>query len=149
MYYLLFIQYYNHPIFISEYSFLQPFIIYDIIFYVSNSVFVKHYKRQVSQDSYLFLYERGDYNIMNYTTLSNFLNNAENIINNALTNEDYTTIKTEEGNVVLMSEQQYECLVEALVRNREEQEKIQKRAQIILDSSKTFIIKLSTYPILL
>ena len=56
----------------------------------------------------------------NYTTLSNFLNNAENIINNALTNEDYTTIKTEEGNVVLMSEQQYECLVEALVRNREE-----------------------------
>ena len=58
--------------------------------------------------------------MMNYTTLSNFLNNAENIINNALTNEDYTTIKTEEGNVVLMSEQQYECLVGALVRNREE-----------------------------
>ena len=58
--------------------------------------------------------------MMNYTTLSNFLNNEENIINNALTNEDYTTIKTEEGNVVLMSEQQYECLVGALVRNREE-----------------------------
>ena len=58
--------------------------------------------------------------MMNYTTLSNFLNNAENIINNALTNEYYTTIKTEDGNVVLMSEQQDECLVEALVRNREE-----------------------------
>ena len=58
--------------------------------------------------------------MMNYTTLSNFLNNAENIINIALTNEYYTTIKTEDGNVVLMSEQQYEYLVEALVRNREE-----------------------------
>lgn len=57
---------------------------------------------------------------MNYTTLSNFLNNAENIISNTIANEEHTTIKTEEGNVVLMSEQQYECLVEALVRNREE-----------------------------
>lgn len=47
---------------------------------------------------------------MNYTSLSNFLNNTENIINNTITNEQFTTIKAEEGNVVLMSEQQFACL---------------------------------------
>ena len=55
---------------------------------------------------------------MNYTTLSNFLNNAENIINNTIINEEHTTIKTEEGNVVLLTEQQYNCLIEAMRRNR-------------------------------
>ena len=55
---------------------------------------------------------------MNYTTLSNFLNNAENIISNTIANEVHTTIKTEEGNVVLLAEQQYNCLVEAMKRNR-------------------------------
>ena len=56
--------------------------------------------------------------MMNYTTLSNFLNNAENIISNTIVNEEHTTIKTEEGNVVLLTEQQYNCLVEAMRRNR-------------------------------
>ena len=51
---------------------------------------------------------------MNYTTLSNFLNNAENIISNTIANEVHTTIKTEEGNVVLLTEQQYNCLIEAM-----------------------------------
>ena len=55
---------------------------------------------------------------MNYTTLTNFLNNAENIISNTIVNEEHTTIKTEEGNVVLLTEQQYNCLVEAMRRNR-------------------------------
>lgn len=54
---------------------------------------------------------------MNYTSLSNFLNNAENIINNTITNEQFTTIKAEEGNVVLMSEQQFTCLIESLRRS--------------------------------
>ena len=55
---------------------------------------------------------------MNYTTISNFINNAENIINNTIINEEHTTIKAEEGNVVLMTEKQYKCLIEALRRNR-------------------------------
>lgn len=54
---------------------------------------------------------------MNYTTLSNFLNNAENIISNTIVNEEFTSIQTEEGNVVLLSENQFLCLVEALRRS--------------------------------
>lgn len=33
---------------------------------------------------------------MNYTILSNFINNTENIISNTIGNKDFTTIKTEE-----------------------------------------------------
>lgn len=51
---------------------------------------------------------------MNYTTLSNFTNNAEDIINNTIMNEQFTTIKTEDGNAVIMSESQFECLIEIL-----------------------------------
>lgn len=54
---------------------------------------------------------------MNYTSLSNFINNAENIISNTILNEQFTTIKTEEGNVVLISENQFECLIDSLRRN--------------------------------
>ena len=57
---------------------------------------------------------------MNYTTLSNFINNAENIISNTITNEEHTLIKTEEGNAVLIPEAQYNCLLETLARNRKE-----------------------------
>ena len=55
---------------------------------------------------------------MNYTILSNFLNNAENIISNTIANEEHTTIRSEDGNVVMLTEQQYNCLVEAMKRNR-------------------------------
>ena len=57
---------------------------------------------------------------MNYTTLSNFINNAENIISNTITNEEHTLIKTEEGNAVLIPEVQYNCLLETLARKRKE-----------------------------
>ena len=57
---------------------------------------------------------------MNYTTLSNFINNAENIISNTITNEEHTLIKTEEGNAVLLPEAQYNCLLETLARKRKE-----------------------------
>ena len=56
---------------------------------------------------------------MNYTTLSNFLNNTENIINNTIVNEELTTIRTEDGNVVLMTEKQYDCFIESLSRMNE------------------------------
>ena len=55
---------------------------------------------------------------MNYSTLSNFVNNAENIIMNTIESEQPTTIKTEDGSAVLMPESQFECFIEAL-RKRE------------------------------
>lgn len=48
---------------------------------------------------------------MNYTSISNFLNNAEDIINNTITNNEVTAIKTEDGSAVLMSGKQYNYLV--------------------------------------
>ena len=58
--------------------------------------------------------------VMNYTTLSNFINNAENIISNIITNEEHTLIETEDGNAVLIPEAQYNCLIETLARKRKE-----------------------------
>ena len=58
--------------------------------------------------------------VMNYTTLSNFINNAENIISNTITNEEHTLIETEDGNAVLIPEAQYNCLLETLARKRKE-----------------------------
>lgn len=51
---------------------------------------------------------------MNYTSISNFLNNAEDIINNTVTNNEVTAIKTEDGSAVLMSGKQYNYLVRQL-----------------------------------
>lgn len=48
---------------------------------------------------------------MNHTSISNFLNNAEDIINNTVTNNEVTAIKTEDGSAVLMSGKQYNYLV--------------------------------------
>ncbi len=63
-----------------------------------------------------------DQTIMNTTSLSNFFNNTEDIISNTLTNEDITIIKSEEGNVVVISEQQFLALLNAMrksdVRNK-------------------------------
>ena len=57
---------------------------------------------------------------MNYTTLANFINNAENIISNTITNEEHTLIETEDGNAVLIPKAQYNCLIETLARKRKE-----------------------------
>lgn len=48
---------------------------------------------------------------MNHTSLSNFLNNTEDIINNIVNNKEFTTVNTKEGNVVIMTEQQYKSIV--------------------------------------
>ena len=50
------------------------------------------------------------------TTLSNFINNSEDIISNVLLNEEFTKITTEEGNVIIITESQYEAFIDALVR---------------------------------
>ncbi len=53
---------------------------------------------------------------MYYVTLSEFLGDTEHIVDNTVVNEAFTTIKTTDGNAVLISEQQYVCLLESLLR---------------------------------
>ncbi len=48
---------------------------------------------------------------MNHTTLTNFINNAEDIIYNTISNNEITAIKAEEDSVVLMSREQYNYLI--------------------------------------
>lgn len=57
---------------------------------------------------------------MNYTTISNFVNNAEDIVLNTATNELITTIKTDSGNAVLISEKQYNALIDNLVSHKDD-----------------------------
>ena len=47
---------------------------------------------------------------MNTTTKSNFLNNVENILSNIITNNESMLIKTENGNVVILTEEEYKQL---------------------------------------
>lgn len=54
---------------------------------------------------------------MTTTSLSNFQNNTETIISNVLLNEIPTKITTEEGNVVLITEAQYDAFIDSLIRN--------------------------------
>lgn len=54
---------------------------------------------------------------MTTTSLSNFQNNTETIICNVLLNEIPTKITTEEGNVVLITEAQYDAFIDSLIRN--------------------------------
>ena len=44
---------------------------------------------------------------MNKTSLSNFLNNTEAFINNAIANDEITTIESSNGNLVLISEKDF------------------------------------------
>lgn len=62
---------------------------------------------------------------MYHTSLNNFLNNAEDIITNTVSNNEVTDIKTEDGNAVLMSGKQYNYLVGQL-RDRYMLSNIQK-----------------------
>lgn len=55
---------------------------------------------------------------MTTTSLSNFINNTEAIISNVLLNEEVTKITTEEGNVVLITEAQYEAFIDSMIRTK-------------------------------
>ena len=44
---------------------------------------------------------------MNKTSLSNFLNNTEAFINNAIANDEITRIESSDGNLVLISEKDF------------------------------------------
>lgn len=48
---------------------------------------------------------------MSTTSKSNFLNNAEDIIENVINNKDHFIIETDKGNAVLISEEEYNKLV--------------------------------------
>ena len=48
---------------------------------------------------------------MSNTSKSNFLNNTEDIIENVLSNQDHVVIETNQGNVVLITEEEYDKLV--------------------------------------
>ena len=50
------------------------------------------------------------------TTLSNFLNNTEDFINNCIANEEITKITTNEGNVVLITEEQFNSFIDCMCR---------------------------------
>jgi len=52
------------------------------------------------------------------TTLSNFLNNAETLIENTLINEETIKVTTKSGNLVLITESQYEAFIDSLIRTQ-------------------------------
>lgn len=48
---------------------------------------------------------------MTTTSKSNFLNNVEDILSNIITNNESVVVKTEEGRVILLSEDDYNKLL--------------------------------------
>lgn len=50
------------------------------------------------------------------TTLSNFLNNAEDFISNCISNEEIIKITTDEGSVVLITEEQFNSFIDCMCR---------------------------------
>lgn len=46
--------------------------------------------------------------------LSEFSNNAAELIKNAVTNDDFVTIKTNDGNAVLISETEWNFMIESI-----------------------------------
>ena len=54
---------------------------------------------------------------MRYMRLDEFVENLEEVIDAAVLNEEMTNIELEDGeNLVLMTERQYECFIEAMAR---------------------------------
>ena len=52
---------------------------------------------------------------MKYVTVPEFIDNIEEIIDNALLNEEMANIETEDGeHLILMTEHQYDCFIEAM-----------------------------------
>lgn len=56
---------------------------------------------------------------MKYVTIPELVENIEEIIDNALLNEEMATIETEDGeHLILMTEHQYNCFIEAMAKKR-------------------------------
>lgn len=56
---------------------------------------------------------------MKYVTVSEFVENIEEIIDNALLNEEMANVETEDGeHLILMTEHQYDCFIEAMAKKR-------------------------------
>ena len=64
-------------------------------------------------------YKRKVITIMRYVTLSEFVDNMDEIMENALVCEEMANIETKEGeHLVLMAEQQYECFIEVMAKRK-------------------------------
>ena len=56
---------------------------------------------------------------MKYVTVSEFVENIEEIIDKALLNEEMANIETDDGErLILMTEHQYDCFIEAMAKKR-------------------------------
>ena len=54
---------------------------------------------------------------MKYVTVPELVENIEEIIDNALLNEEMAQIETEDGEpLILMTEHQYDCFIEAMAK---------------------------------
>ena len=78
---------------------------------------------------------------MTTTSLSNFINNSEGIISNVLLNEEITKITTEEGDVVIITESQYEAFIDALVRTETANKWKSRRIFLLLIINYKIILK--------
>lgn len=52
---------------------------------------------------------------MNYVSYTEFLNNIENIIDTAIEYDIFTAVNTDKGNVIIISENQFEILISKLM----------------------------------
>lgn len=52
---------------------------------------------------------------MNHVSYTEFLNNIEHIIDTAIEYDIFTAINTDKGNVVIISENQFEILIDKLM----------------------------------
>lgn len=55
---------------------------------------------------------------MNYVKLSDFLENTEKIIEDTLEIEELTHISTGHGNVILMAENEFDCLMQTFANRK-------------------------------
>ena len=53
---------------------------------------------------------------MRYLSLDEFKDKTDEVFYNALVDEEMATITTENGRVVVLTEHQYECILEAMVK---------------------------------
>lgn len=55
---------------------------------------------------------------MRYIPLEEFSTNIKEEIDNTLLNEEIIAIETEEGSVVMLTEHQFNCILDSMVRDR-------------------------------
>ena len=64
------------------------------------------------------LKNEGKVRTMRYIPIEEFKENIHEEIDNTLLNEEIVAIETEEGSVVMLTEHQFNCILESMVRHR-------------------------------